>query len=135
MPFARGYLDIVQWYIDNELTKGHLMQLVTCSLSTLAASGWTQTAKWLLITDLSFPEGASTNDGSNVPVLTTMMWALYHLHNCVLHGSQLGSMAKVDIEAVYCLIPVHPQYKLYSGRTRSLSTPATIWPAVCHQNL
>lgn len=66
----------------------------------------------MLITDLSFPLCQSVNDG-----IDSKLCSLVHttVDDVAALASQLGRralLAKIDIEAVYRLIPVHPQYGL-----------------------
>ena len=63
--------------------------------------------KWRLITELSFPPGASVNDGVN-PTLCSLSYV--SVDTVARTAASLGTgalMVKVDIEAAYRLIPVH----------------------------
>ena len=61
-----------------------------------------------LITDLSFPPGHSVNDGIN-PGWCSMSFITVDTVAKTLASLGLGAfMAKVDIEAAYRLVPVHP---------------------------
>ena len=67
------------------------------------------TAKWRLITDLSFPQGQSVNNGIDA---TLCSMAYITVDNAATLVARLGRgsiLAKVDIEAAYRLVPVHPQ--------------------------
>ena len=68
------------------------------------------TGKWRLITDLSYPESASVNDGID-PSLCSLKYILVDMisQTIVRLGKGGTLLAKVDIEAAYRLVPVHPQ--------------------------
>ena len=64
------------------------------------------TGKWRLITDLSFPPGESVNDGIDA----TLCSLSYTTVDQVVANYGSGALlAKIDIEAAYRLVPVHPQ--------------------------
>ena len=74
-----------------------------------------QPGKWRLITDLLSPRGASVNDGIE-PRLCSLSYA--STDDAVRTVRRLGRgavLAKFDLEAVYRLIPVHPQDRLLLG--------------------
>jgi len=65
--------------------------------------------KWRLITDLSFPEGSSVNDGIDSE-LCSLSYVTMDEVASIVAGLGIGVlMGKVDIEAAYRLVPVHPQ--------------------------
>ena len=67
------------------------------------------TGRWRLITDLSFPQSFSVNDGID-PTLCSMSYVtIDEVANLVTQLGPGALMAKVDIESAYRLIPVHPQ--------------------------
>ena len=116
MPSAREHPDVVQRYIDDELTKdrllgpfaaGHLPSLHINRFGVIPKGH--NTGKWRLITGLSFPEGASVNDGID-PSLCSLKYTTVEKVARIIVGLGTGALlAKVDIEAAYRLIPVHPQ--------------------------
>ena len=66
------------------------------------------TGKWRLITDLSYPPRKSVNDGID-PELCSLHYTT--VDDVATAAARLGQgtlMAKVDIEAAYRLVPVHP---------------------------
>ena len=66
------------------------------------------TNRWRLITDLSFPEGTSINDGIR-PELCSLTYT--SVDRVAREAEQLGPgalLAKVDIKSAYRLVPVHP---------------------------
>ena len=67
-----------------------------------------QPGKWRLIVDLSYPEGASVNDGID-PALcslsyTSVDWAV----KLIVAAGRGSLLAKLDLESAYRMIPVHP---------------------------
>ena len=74
-----------------------------------------QPGKWHLITDLSFPEGASVNDTID-PALCSLKYISVEqvAERTILLGK--GSLiAKIDIKSAYRLIPVSPADRHYLG--------------------
>ena len=72
----------------------------------------TNTGKFRLITDLSFPTARSVNDGIT-PDLCTLAYTTVDV--VASQAAVLGvgaQLAKTDIEAAYRLIPVHPQDRI-----------------------
>ena len=70
------------------------------------------TGKYRLITDLSFPRGASVNDGID-PALTSLSYITVDSVAQVVRQLGTGSLlAKMDIESAYRLIPVHLQDRI-----------------------
>ena len=67
-----------------------------------------QPGKWRLITDLSFPEGASMNDAID-PSLCSLTYVT--VDTVAAAATSLGRhslLAKIDVKSAYQLIPVHP---------------------------
>ncbi len=79
----------------------------------------TNTGKFQLITDLSFPTACSVNDGIT-PDLCTLAYTTVDV--VASQAAVLGvgaQLAKTDIEAAYRLIPVHPQDRILSHGFRA----------------
>ena len=65
------------------------------------------TGKWRLITDLSYPPGASVNDGI-APDLCSLVYTSVEQVATVAEKFGPGALlAKIDVESAYRLIPVH----------------------------
>ena len=65
--------------------------------------------KWRLITDLSYPQGASVNDGID-PQLCSLQYIT--VDRVAQSAMQLGRgtlLAKLDVKAAYRLVAVHPR--------------------------
>ena len=67
------------------------------------------TGKWRLITDLSFPPGASVNDGIDPDLYSLSYTSIDEVAKLVVQHGVRALLAKADIESAYRLIPVHPQ--------------------------
>ena len=66
------------------------------------------TGKWRLITDLSFPQGSSVNDGID-PSFCSLSYTIVDDIAATVATLGVGALlAKVDVESAYRLIPVHP---------------------------
>ena len=116
MQSAREHPEVVEEYLQNELSRGRMLGPFTRSdpLPPLHINRFGvipkghNTGKWRLITDLSFPTGASVNDGID-PVLCSLSYvSVDEIASLVLQLGVGSLMAKVDIESAYRLIPVHP---------------------------
>ena len=71
--------------------------------------------KWRLIVDLSFPEGASVNDGIDKNLCLLQYVTIDHIV-AVVHALRTEAMlAKVDIKSAYRIIPVHPDNRPLLG--------------------
>ena len=71
--------------------------------------------KFRLITDLSFPHGASVNDGISSDLVLLSYITVDDVAEIVQELGRGALLAKMDIEAVYWLIPVHPQDRILQG--------------------
>ena len=106
-------------YIGNELARGRMLgpfppawkKFLHVNRFGLIPKGH-GTGKYRLITDLSYPQGASVNDGID-PSLTSLSYT--SVDSVAQVVQQLGKsslLAKVDIESAYRLVPVHPQDRI-----------------------
>ena len=66
------------------------------------------TGKWRLITDLSYPEHHSVNDGIDPNLCSLRYMSVDTVADIVIRLGRGALLAKIDIEAAYLLIPVHP---------------------------
>ena len=74
-----------------------------------------QPGKWRLIVDLSSPEGASVNDGIDPDEFTLHFIKLDQVIRVVSNLGVGALMAKFDVEAAYCNVPVHPSHRILLG--------------------
>ncbi len=109
----------ISGYIADVLSKGRMLgpfpltwrERVHVNRFGLIPKGH-NTGKYRLITDLSYPNGGSVNDGIS-PLLTSLSYVT--LDDIVRMAQQMGRgslLAKMDIEAAYRLVPVHPQDRI-----------------------
>ena len=71
--------------------------------------------KFCLITDLSFPHGASVNDGISSDLVLLSYITVDDVAEIVQELGRGALLGKMDIEAAYWLIPVHPQDRILEG--------------------
>ena len=64
---------------------------------------------WRLIVDLSFPPGASVNDGINPELCSLKYTKVDEVAKVVQELGRGSELAKADIKAAYRIVPVHPQ--------------------------
>ena len=65
--------------------------------------------KWRLITDLSYPQGASVNDGISPELCSLVYTSVERVAEVAAEYGRGALLAKIDIESAYRLVPVHPQ--------------------------
>lgn len=116
MPSALLHEPVVGEYIQKELALGRILgpfppgALDSLHINRMGVipKGHTP-GKWRLITDLSFPEGKSVNDGIS-PSLCSLQYTSVERVALAMHTMGQGAlMAKLDIKSAYRLIPVHPE--------------------------
>ena len=73
------------------------------------------TGKWRLITDLSYPSGSSVNDGIDPSHCSLQYTSVEEVAEAAAHVGRGTLLAKVDIEAAYRLMPVHPDDRRLLG--------------------
>ena len=121
MPSAAKHPEVVDPYIAEESAGGRLLgPFPRGAISGLHVSrlgvipkGHTP-GKWCLITDLSHPVGGSVNDGIDPRLLTVLHLSGKGGPRCPVPWTRYA-MAKLDIKAAYCLVPVHPDDRLLLG--------------------
>ena len=107
--------DIVQGYVSEQLKLGRMLgQLDPICHSTVHINRFGvipkdhATGKWRLVTDLSYPPGESVNDGIDPELCSLRYTSVDDVATAAAGLGQGALMAKVDIEAAYRLVPVHP---------------------------
>ena len=115
MPSAAAHPEVVSAFISSELERNRILGplhlslagVVRCNRLGVVPKGHTP-GKWRIITDLSFPAGRSVNDGID-PALCSLSYVSVDTVVSMVTALGPGSrLAKVDIEAAYRLVPVHP---------------------------
>ena len=118
MRSALDHPDVVQAYLDSECSRGRMLgpfsasaqaSLPPCHINRFGViPKGRNTGKWRLITDLSFPPGLGVNDGIDRD-LCSLTYTLVDKVAEVIAALPRGALlAKIDIEAAYRLVPVHP---------------------------
>lgn len=122
MPSTGLRPNVIREYIARELSKGRMIGPLPCSWRPivhvnrvgLVPKGH-DSGKFRLITDLSFPHGASTNDGIDPDLVSLSYISVDEVATIVQELGRGALLAKMDIEAAYRLIPVHPQDRVLQG--------------------
>ena len=70
---------------------------------------------WILIVDLSSPEGSSVNDGITKELVTLTYVSVDTVVGRVLELGKGSLLAKMDIRQAYRNIPVHPEDRILLG--------------------
>jgi hypothetical protein len=116
MPSALKHPDVIERYLGEERSVGRILGPIPAGDATVLhvnrfgvipkgrASG-----KWRLITDLSFPDGGSVNDGINPELCSFTYTSVDRVARAAYHLGPGALMAKADIKAAYRLVPVHPE--------------------------
>ena len=66
------------------------------------------TGKWRLVTDLSYPPGASVNDGIDPDLCSLSYTTVEDVAAVAARYPQGALLTKLDVESAYRLVPVHP---------------------------
>ncbi len=117
MPSASQHPEVIDEYLRSELSLGRMLGPFSLDQvpphTHVNRMGLTpkghNTGKWRLITDLSYPRGASVNDGID-PRLCSLSYT--SVDDVARRVSAMGIgtlMAKTDIASAYRIIPVHPE--------------------------
>ncbi len=122
LPSVQEHPEVVQHYIDDELAKDRFVgpisdeikEFVHINRFGVIPKGH-NTGKWRLITDLSFPEGASVNQGISADLCSLRYTSVEEVAHVIAQLGKGTLLAKVDVEAAYRLVPVHPQDRLLQG--------------------
>ena len=116
MPSATAHPEVVTAYLQKEQSLGrllgpfppsHLLPPTQLNRFGVIPKGH-NTGKWRLITDLSHPPTGSVNGGIEPELCSLSYTTVDDIANRILHIGKGALLAKVDIEAAYRLIPVHP---------------------------
>ena len=116
MPSALQHPEVVEAYLGEERDAGRILgpfqpgEISDLHINRLGvvpkgrASG-----KWRLITDLSFPEGASVNEGIDPDLCSLSYTSVEKVAGAARKLGVGALLAKADIKAAYRLVPVHPR--------------------------
>ncbi len=116
MPSAFQHPEVIDNYLQTELSLGRMLgpflhnqvpPNTHVNRMGLTPKGH-NTGKWRLITDLSYPRGASVNDGIDPPLCSLSYTSVENVAHRISAMGNGTLMAKTDIAAAYRIIPVHP---------------------------
>ena len=121
LPSANDHPRIIADYLSSEVAKGRMLgpfpvsSIPDIQINRIGVIPKKTPGKWRLITDLSFPHGKSVNDGINPDTTTLTYMRVDDVAHQVTMLGKGASMAKVDIEEAYRLIPIHAEDKHLLG--------------------
>ena len=109
MHSAREHPEVIDKYLQEELVRGRMLGPFSSSdnLPPLHINRFGvipkghNTGKWRLITDLSFPQGASVNDAIDPLLCSLTHVSVDDIADLVVKLGPDTLMAKVDIESAY----------------------------------
>ena len=123
MASAREHPEVVQTYLQEELTQGrigvvtpypHIAKI--CHISPFGvipkkSKPW----KWRLILDLSSPSAHSINDGIAKESAGLSYVSIDDVTTCILQVGRGAILTKIDIKHAYRNVPVHPEDRCLLG--------------------
>ena len=113
---AKEHVEVVNEYLQHELTKGRLIgplpkssltPLLHCSPFGVIPKKSGNNA-WRLIVDLSSPKGSSINDGIRADLASIAYVSTDAAVRQIIKMGQGTQMAKTDVQSAFRIIPVHP---------------------------
>ena len=123
MASAREHPEVVQTYLQEELTQGrigvvtpypHIAKI--CHISPFGViPKKSKPGKWRLILDLSSPSAHSVNDGIAKESAGLSHVSIDDVTTCILQVGRGALLAKIDIKHAYRNVPVHPEDRCLLG--------------------
>ena len=120
MQSASQNPDVVEDYLSAEVAKGNILgPFMPGSIQSLQINRFGvipkrhQPGKWILITDLSYPEGQSVNDTIDKSACSMVYISVRDVANAAVSLGKRALIAKIDIKAAYRLVPVQPQDRIW----------------------
>ena len=114
MPSAREQQKVVDDYLAEECCKGRVLGPLRLELfpqvhpNRFGVIPKGTSGKWRLIVDMSFPAGASVNDGIEEALCSLTYVGIKDAVRGILERGRGTQLAKVDIRSAYRNVPVHP---------------------------
>ena len=123
MQSATENPSVVQAYLDMEVALGRLLGPVQPQVvprgTQISPFGvipkTSQPGKWRLILNLSSPDGGSVNEGIEPELCSLQYFRLDEVVRYICTMEPGALIAKLDIEAAYRMVPVHPADRLLLG--------------------
>ena len=113
MPSADEHAEAIEEYIRKEVAAGRIIGPLGeestrgVHINRLGAVP-KGTGRWRVITDLSFPPGASVNDGVDSTLCSLRYTSVDRVASAACRLGRGAMLAKLDIKSAYRLLPVHP---------------------------
>ena len=122
IPSAAEHPSVVDAYIQDEVRQGRMFGPLSskwgsdCQINRMGVipKGHAPNT-WRLITDLSFPENASVNDGISPSLCSLHYTSVQRVATAAMGLGHGALLAKLDIKSAYRLLPVHPQDRQLLG--------------------
>ena len=106
---------VVEKYLAEECAKGRVIGPLAKGTGHLHINRFgvipnpNQPGKWRLIVDLSYPEGASVNDGISSGLCSLSYASIDDAVSRIICSGKGTLLAKLDLENAYRMVPVHPE--------------------------
>ncbi len=115
-PSAWRHPEVVEQYLGKEISGGRMMgpypagaiRAMQVNRMAVIPKGHVP-GRWRLITDLSFPPNASVNDGITPAVCSLQYTSVERVARAAQCLGKGALLAKLDVQAAYRLVPVHPE--------------------------
>ena len=114
MRSATKHPEVIEKYLREELQSGGLLgpfsptEFPQVYINRFGVIPKSQPGKWRITTHLSYPPGASVNDGISQELASLSYITVDQVSSQIMQLGRGSLMAKVDIQSAYRLIPVHP---------------------------
>lgn len=122
MSSAKQHPEVIEHYLQSEIQSGNILgpfppqSLVGLHINRFGTIPKKhQPGKWRLITDLSFPEGASVNNAIDPTLCSLSYVTVDEVATAAIQLGQGALLAKIDIKSAYRLLPVHPSDRMLLG--------------------
>ena len=123
LPSALQHPRVVSEYLSNEAELGRMLgpfqpgtlEGPSIQINRMGVIPKGHSGKWRVISDLSHPPGHSVNDAIDPELCSLTYTTVEKVAQRVMCLGRGALMAKVDIEAAYRLVPVHPQDRPLCG--------------------
>ena len=120
-PSAYRHKDVVSDYIKTELERGSIAgpfknpPFENLHISRFGVIPKSETGKWRMILDLSFPEGKCVNVGIPDEDASVSYEGLDYVIDKIIEAGRGCFLSKFDVEAAYRNVPIHPKDRYLLG--------------------
>ena len=131
-PSAGEHADVVEQYLSKEISAGRIsgpfpigtVRGLQINRMGVIPKGHTP-GKWRLITALAFPPLASVNDGIDRELSSLQYTSVEKVARAAQRLGKGALLGKLDVQAAYRLIPVHPEDRLLLGSDGAMQITST----------